>query len=176
MEVPVQERDISEIDPQECVRLEENDRELSRVHPPFSVVLTTVLYCAEFISAAIVCSMYHKSADNTWMGFTLTFMLVPAVIIQLTLIFIHRDLGRDRPLVLFLHLLLLGPVIRCVEALVMYFKAGKEEEPYVTIQEVPLMIIALISITYGALVCNILAIQIRYDDFKVACVQRPTSA
>uniref|UniRef100_A0A3B3ZTK6 XK-related protein n=1 Tax=Periophthalmus magnuspinnatus TaxID=409849 RepID=A0A3B3ZTK6_9GOBI len=179
--------------------------------------------------------MYHKSEDGIWMGFTLAFMLVPAVLIQLALTFIHRDLGRDRPLVLFLHLLLLGPVISdavgvCLEALVMYFRAGKEEEPYVTISRrislkkgqgtpmeweigqsernlaahrnafkraaviqaflgstpqltlqlyatiqekyilhlrLALMIITLISITYGALVCNILAIQIRYDDYKV---------
>ncbi|XP_020779083.1 XK-related protein 2 [Boleophthalmus pectinirostris] len=235
MEVPEQERDISDIDPQECVHPEDDNGLMlvvrhSRVRPPFSVVLSTVLYCAEFITAAVMCSRYHKTDDSIWMGLTLTFMLVPAVLIQLALTFIHRDLGRDRPLVLFLHLLLLGPVIRCLEALVMYFRAGKEEEPYVTIsrrislkkgQGTPmeweigqsernlaahrnafkraaviqaflgstpqltlqlyatiqekyilplrlvLMIITLISITYGALVCNILAIQIRYDDYKV---------
>lgn len=234
MEYHEEERDISNIDPQECVR-PEDDNELmvvhhSRVRPPFSVVLSTVLYCAEFITAAVMCSMYHKTEDSIWMGFTITFMLVPAVLIQMALTFIHRDLGRDRPLVLFLHLLLLGPVIRCLEALVMYFKAGKKEEPYVTIsrrirlkkgQGLPmeweigrsernlaahrnafkratviqaflgstpqltlqlyatiqekyifplrlaLMIITLISITYGALVCNVLAIQIRYDDYKL---------
>ncbi|XP_028314781.1 XK-related protein 2 [Gouania willdenowi] len=202
----------------------------SRVQPPLSVVLATVLYCAEFITAAVLCSMYRKTDDLVWMGFSIAFMLVPAILIQLTLTFIHRDLGRDRPLVLFLHLLLLGPVIRCFEALVVYFKAGKKEEPYVTIsrkyslkkgQKMPmeweigqterilathrnafkrtaviqaflgstpqltlqlyatiqekyvlhirlaLMVITLISITYGALVCSVLAIQIRYDEYKV---------
>ncbi|XP_020357900.1 membrane transport protein XK-like [Oncorhynchus kisutch] len=202
----------------------------SNIQPPFSVVLATLLYCAEFVCAAVLCNVYHKSDDDIWMGSTIAFMLVPAVLTQLALTFIHRDLGRDRPLVLFLHLLLLGPLIRCFEALVVYFKAGKEEEPYVTIsrkiklkkdQATPmeweighserklathrnafkrtaviqaflgstpqltlqlyaniqekyflpirltLMVICLISITYGALVCSVLAINIRYDDYKV---------
>ncbi|XP_017263779.1 XK-related protein 2 [Kryptolebias marmoratus] len=201
-----------------------------RVHPPVSVVLATVLYCAELVAASILCAIYHASDDVIWTGFTIAFMLVPAVLIQLTLTYIHRDLGRDRPLVLFLHLLLLGPVIRCFEALWLYFKAGKKEEPYVTLsrkislkkgQQTPmeleigqtermlathrnafkrtaiiqaflgstpqltlqlyatvqekyvlptrqaLMIITLISITYGALVCNVLAIQVKYDEYKV---------
>ncbi|KAM9357037.1 XK-related protein 2 [Symphorus nematophorus] len=230
-----QERDISDLEPQECPSVLENGVMLvvnhSRVHAPLSVVLATVLYCAEFVTAAVLCSMYHKTDDVIWMGFTIAFVLVPAVLIQLALTFIHRDLGRDRPLVLFLHLLLLGPVIRCFEALVVYFKAGKKEEPYVTISRkislkkgqkgtpmeweigqsertlaahrnafkrtaviqaflgstpqltlqlyatiqekyfLPvrgaLMIITLISIIYGALVCSVLAIQIRYDDYKV---------
>ncbi|XP_054886317.1 endoplasmic reticulum membrane adapter protein XK-like [Poeciliopsis prolifica] len=199
-----------------------------RLNPPLSVVWTTMLYCAEFITACILCKSYHKSNDVIWMSFTITFMLVPAVLIQLTLTFIHRDVGRDRPLVLLLHLLQLGPVIRCFEALVVYFKAGHNEEPYVTlsrktnlqkgreieleigqtertlathrnafkrtaviqaflgstpqltlqlyatIQEkyilsdrLALMIITFISITYGALVCSVLAIQITYDSIKV---------
>uniref|UniRef100_A0A8D3AR15 XK-related protein n=1 Tax=Scophthalmus maximus TaxID=52904 RepID=A0A8D3AR15_SCOMX len=203
----------------------------SRVHAPLSVVLATVLYCAEFVCAAVLSCMYHQTGDVIWTGFTVTFMLLPAVLIQLTLTFIHRDLGRDRPLVLLMHLLLLGPVVRCFQALFVYFKSGKEEEPYVTIsrkinltkgQGMPmeweigqtertlathrnafkrtaviqaflgstpqltlqlyatiqekyffmpsrlaLMMITLISITYGALVCSVLAIQIRYDDYKV---------
>lgn len=201
-----------------------------RVLPPFSVVWATLLYCAEFVTACFLCKSYHNTDDVIWMSFTIVFMLVPAVLIQLTLTFIHRDLGRDRPLVLFLHLLQLGPVIRCFEALVVYFRAGKKEEPYVTLSrkislekgmEIPreleigqteralathrnafkrtaviqaflgstpqltlqlyatiqekyilsvrlaLMIITLISITYGALVCSVLAIQIIYDNYKV---------
>lgn len=229
-----QEREISDMDPLECPSVAENGVMVvmnhRRVHAPFSVVLATLLYCAEFITAAVLSSRYHKTDDVIWMGFTITFMLLPAMLIQLTLTFIHRDLGRDRPLVLLLHLLLLGPIIRCIEALLVYFRAGRREEPYVTIsrkihlkkgQKLPieleigqserilathrnafkrtaviqaflgstpqltlqlyaaiqekymlhvrlaLMIITLISITYGALVCSVLAIQIRYDDYKV---------
>lgn len=202
----------------------------NHVHAPLSVVLSTVLYLAEMVATAVLCHNYHATEDDVWLGFTITFMLVPAVLIQLTLTFVHRDLGRDRPLVLFLHLLLLGPLIRCIEALVVYFRAGNREEPYVTIsrkihlkkgKQTPieweishsertlathrnafkrtaviqaflgstpqitlqlyatiqekyllpsrmvLMVITLISITYGALVCSVLAIQIRYDDYKV---------
>ncbi|XP_068596497.1 XK-related protein 2 [Brachionichthys hirsutus] len=231
------ERDISDADPDpdpENPAVVENGVMLvvkhGRIRPPLSVVLATVLYCAELVTAAVLCSQYRRTDDVTWMGLTVTFMLVPAVLIQLTLIFIHRDLGRDRPLVLFLHLLLLGPVTRCIEALVIYFKAAKRQDPYVTIsrkitlkkeQQIPmeweigqsehllathrsafkrtaviqaflssapqltlqlyatiqekssfptrltLMVITLISITYGALVCSTLAIQIIYDDYKI---------
>lgn len=233
-EVAMEEQDREISDMEQCSAVVENGVMLvvnhSRARAPLSVLLATVLYCAEFITAAVLCGMYRKTDDVIWMGFSITFMLVPAILIQLTLTFIHRDLGRDRPLVLFLHLLLLGPLIRCFEALVVYFKAGKREEPYVTIsrkislkkgQGMPmeweigqterilathrnafkrtaliqaflgstpqltlqlyatiqekyllpirlaLMIITLISITYGALVCSVLAIQIRYDDYKV---------
>uniref|UniRef100_A0A3Q4AAD6 XK-related protein n=1 Tax=Mola mola TaxID=94237 RepID=A0A3Q4AAD6_MOLML len=234
LSVEERERDISHIDLAECPPGPGNGVTLvvspSRLQPPLSVVLATVLYCAEFVTAAVLCRMYRKSDDAIWMSLTITFMLLPAVLIQLTLIFVHRDLGRDRPLVLFLHLLLLGPFIRCFEALLVYFKAGKKEEPYVTISRkirlkkgkgtpmeweigqserilathrnafkrtaviqaflgstpqltlqlyatiqekymlptrLILMSITLISIIYGALVCSVLAIQIRYDDYKV---------
>ncbi|KAG9272750.1 XK-related protein 2 [Astyanax mexicanus] len=235
-EAVVVESGITEI-PQSTVGCGENGSVVlvsnhSRATPPLSVVLATVLYCAEFICAAVLCASYHNNGDKIWMGLTITFVLVPSVLTQLTLTFIHRDLGRDRPLVLFMHLLQMGPIIRCVEALIIYCKAGKNEEPYVTITRkrklkngkavgspmeweighserklavhrnafkrtaviqaflgsapqltlqlyatilekyplpprVALMVISLISITYGALVCSVLAIQIRYDDYKV---------
>lgn len=41
------------------------------------------------------------------------------------------------------------------------------QEKYIFPLRLALMIITLISITYGALVCNVLAIQIRYDDYKL---------
>lgn len=84
----------------------------SHVHPPLSVILATVLWCAEIICASVLCTFYHSNEDKIWMGLTISFMLVPAVLIQLTLTFIHRDLGMDRPLVLFMHMLMLGPLIR----------------------------------------------------------------
>ncbi|KAM7389239.1 hypothetical protein PAMP_023229 [Pampus punctatissimus] len=235
MEEREQEREISDVDPQEYTSGTGNGVTLvvnqSRAHAPLSVLLATVLYLAEFISAAVMCNRYHRTDDDMWMSATIVFMLLPAVLIQLALTFIHRDLGRDRPLVLFMHLLLLGPLIRCFEALLIYYRAGKREEPYVTISRkislkkgqgtpmeleigqsqrnlathrnafkrtaviqaflgstpqltlqlyvtiqekytlVPsrltLMIITLISIIYGALVCSVLAIEIRFDDYKV---------
>lgn len=115
-EVAMEEQGSEITDIERCSSREENrvivETDPRRLNPPLSVVWTTMLYCAEFITACILCKSYHKSNDVIWMSFTIVFMLVPAVLIQLTLTFIHRDLGRDRPLVLFLHLLQLGPVIR----------------------------------------------------------------
>lgn len=107
--------DITEVVPQQPVVNENGFMTVinhSRIRPPFSVVCTTVLYCAEFICAAVLCSLYHKTDDVVWMGLSITFMLVPSVLTQLTLTFVHRDLGKDRPLVLFMHLLQMGPIIR----------------------------------------------------------------
>lgn len=109
------EDDISEI-PQVTVVPNENGVVMvinhSKILPPFSVVWATVLYCAEFICASVLSSMYHKSNDVIWMGLTITFILVPSVLTQLTLTFVHRDLGRDRPFMLFMHLLQMGPIMR----------------------------------------------------------------
>ncbi|XP_023679740.1 endoplasmic reticulum membrane adapter protein XK-like isoform X2 [Paramormyrops kingsleyae] len=141
------------------------------------------------------------------------------------------DLSKDKPLVLLLHILQLGPIVRCLEAFCIYGSIGKIEEPYVSItrkKQMPrnglaeevekqvgqaegklvahraafartsviqaflgsapqltlqlyicvlqqrvsigrgtLMVISLLSIVYGALRCNILAIKIKYDDYEV---------
>ncbi|KAJ6663242.1 hypothetical protein lerEdw1_010378 [Lerista edwardsae] len=203
---------------------------VSRVHPPVGILLVTALYFGEVASACFVTIMYSQSKDHFWMALTIIFLLVPAIMDQFTLIFVHRDLTSDKPLVLFMHLILMGPLIRCMEALGLYWTSGKKEEPYVTItrkkvlrkeseveleqevghsvrklvthrnafkrmaviqaflgstpqltlqlyvtvveQYVPtnravLMGMCLASITHGALLCNVLAIQIRYDDYKI---------
>ncbi|XP_068921353.1 XK-related protein 2 [Petaurus breviceps papuanus] len=205
----------------------------SRCKFPFSILFSTFLYCGEAVSALYMASVYQKSKDTYWMTYTVVFFLVASIMDQLTLIFVHRDLARDKPLLLFMHLILLGPIFRCLEAVVKYVKArqkANEEEPYVSLtrkkmflngQEVLLewqvghslrvlamhrnaykrmsqiqaflgsvpqltcqlyvtlvstdmplgrvilIIFALISVTYGATLCNMLAIQIKYDDYKV---------
>ncbi|XP_036419062.1 membrane transport protein XK [Colossoma macropomum] len=199
---------------------------------PTSVLVSVSLFTAETTAALYLSTTYRSAGDKIWQCFTLLFTLVPSVLVQLTLIFIHRDLSRDRPLVLLLHILQLGPIIRCLDAFCIYGSSGKVEEPYVTItrkkqmprsgqteeveQEVgqaegklvthraafartsviqaflgsapqltlqlyicvlqrgvsigrgTLMVISLLSIVYGALRCNILAIKIRYDDYEVS--------
>ncbi|XP_056397263.1 XK-related protein 2 isoform X2 [Hyla sarda] len=203
----------------------------SRTHPPFSILTSTFLFCAETVAACVMIAEYKRTEDAVWMSLTIVFMLIPSIMVQLTLTFVHRDLGRDRPLVLLMHLLQLGPIIRCVEALIVYCQMGREEEPYVSISRkkhlrgwgvseeeerevghslrrlathrnafkrtaviqaflgstpqltlqlyicvlqryvpaarVVLMVMSLASTTYGALVLNVLAIQIKYDDYKV---------
>ncbi|XP_032993691.1 XK-related protein 2 [Lacerta agilis] len=203
---------------------------VTKVNPPIGIAFMTILYCAEITSACVVSYAYSCSNDVFWLSLTLLLMLIPAVMDQLALIFVNRDLTSDQPFILFMHLVLLGPLIRCLDAVVMFHRLGREEEPYVTItrkklihkdseieleqevghlvrrlithrnafkrmaviqaflgstpqltlqlyvsiveQNVPtsravLMCICLVSVTYGALVCNVLAIQIKYDDYKI---------
>ncbi|XP_077163757.1 XK-related protein 2 [Paroedura picta] len=216
--------------PPPTIVLQLEPKVFSQLRLPYSIILSTLLYCGEFASAAVLTASYSRSNDHYWLLMTLLFMLMPSIMDQLTLIFVHRDLTSDKPLVFCMHLLLLGPLIRCLEALLMYCQVGTEEEPYVTItrkkrlrkdseieveqevghtlrklvthrnafkrmaviqaflgstpqltlqlyisvveQYIPptravLMGICLVSVTYGALVCNVLAIQIKYDDYKI---------
>ncbi|XP_063169891.1 XK-related protein 2 [Candoia aspera] len=203
---------------------------VTKTNPPVGIIFTTLLYCGELVSACLMTVSYSHSSDRYRMLLTLLLLLLSAVMVQLTLIFVNRDLASDKPFVLFMHLLLLGPLIRCLETLVMFYRLGREEEPYVTItrkkhlhrdyeveveqevghlvrrlvthrnafkrmaviqaflgstpqltlqlyvsvieQYIPtsravLMSMCLLSVTYGALVCNTLAIQIKYDDYKI---------
>ncbi|XP_072482515.1 XK-related protein 2 [Notamacropus eugenii] len=205
----------------------------SRCKFPFSILFSTFLYCGEAASALYMANVYQKSNDTYWMTYTVVFFLFASIMDQLTLIFVHRDLAKDKPLLLFMHLILMGPLVRCLEAMVKYFEVWQkadEEEPYVSLTrkkmflngqevllewevghsvrglamhrnaykrmsqiqaflgsvpqltyqlyvtlvstEMPLgrvilIIFALISVTYGATLCNMLAIQIKYDDYKV---------
>ncbi|KAK1167793.1 membrane transport protein XK-like isoform X1 [Acipenser oxyrinchus oxyrinchus] len=198
---------------------------------PSSIFVSVSLFTAETTAALYLSSTYRSGGDKIWQGLTLLFALLPSVLVQFTLTFIHRDLSRDRPLVLLLHILQLGPFVRCLEAFFIYGYASSIEEPYVSItrkRQMPkdglteetekevgqaegklfthraafartsviqaflgsapqltlqlyicvlqqyisvgrgtLMIISLLSIVYGALRCNILAIKIKYDDYEV---------
>uniref|UniRef100_A0A3Q4BW46 XK-related protein n=1 Tax=Mola mola TaxID=94237 RepID=A0A3Q4BW46_MOLML len=198
---------------------------------PTSIFVSVYLFTAETTAALYLSSTYSSAGDKIWQGLTLLFTLVPSVLVQLTLTFIHRDLSRDRPLILLLHILQLGPIVRCLEAFCIYGSVGRVEEPYVSItrrKQMPrrgqseeverqvgqaegklfthraafartsviqaflgsapqlslqlyicvlqrgvsigrgtLMVISLLSIVYGALRCNILAIKIKYDEYEV---------
>ncbi|KAJ3591525.1 hypothetical protein NHX12_006658 [Muraenolepis orangiensis] len=198
---------------------------------PSSIFVSVSLFTAETTAALYLSSTYRSAGDQIWQGLTLLFTLLASVLVQLTLTFIHRDLNRDRPLVLFLHLLQLGPIVRCLEAFCIYGSVGRVEEPYVSItrkKQIPrggraeeverqvgqaegklfthraafartsviqaflgsapqltlqlyicvlqrglsvgrgtLMVISLLSIVYGALRCNVLAIKIRYEEYEV---------
>ncbi|NWV64580.1 XK protein, partial [Malurus elegans] len=198
---------------------------------PGSVLVSLVLFVSETLAALCLSAGYSDAGERMWQGLTVLFALIPCALVQLSLVFIHRDVSRDRPLVLLLHLLQLGPLVRCVEAFCIYFHAGRVEEPYVSItkkrqmpkdgyteeierevgqaegklwahrsafsrtsviqaflgsapqltlqlyicilqQEITVarsisMVLSLLSIVYGALRCNILAIKIKYDDYDI---------
>ncbi|OCT92431.1 hypothetical protein XELAEV_18015486mg [Xenopus laevis] len=91
---------------------------------PGSVLVSAALFVAKTVTALCLSITYNSARDRIWQN------LLPCVLVQLSLLFIHQDLGRDRPLVLLLHLLQLGPLVRCVEVFYIYFKAEKVEEPY----------------------------------------------
>lgn len=81
---------------------------------PSSIFVSVSLFTAETTAALYLSSTYRSAGDQIWQGLTLLFTLVPSVLVQLTLTFIHRDLSRDRPLILLLHILQLGPIVRSV--------------------------------------------------------------
>ncbi|EFB23050.1 hypothetical protein PANDA_001344, partial [Ailuropoda melanoleuca] len=198
---------------------------------PGSVLASVFLFVAETTAALYLSSTYRSGGDGMWQALTLLFSLLPCALVQLTLLFVHRDFSRDRPLVLLLHLLQLGPLFRCFEVFCIYCQSGHIEEPYVSItkkrqmpkngfseevekevgqaegklfthrsafsrasviqaflgsapqltlqlyisalqQDVTVgrclfMVLSLLSIVYGALRCNILAIKIKYDEYDV---------
>ncbi|XP_077435723.1 membrane transport protein XK isoform X2 [Vanacampus margaritifer] len=199
---------------------------------PSSIFLSVSLFTAETTAALYLSSTYKSAGDQVWQTLTLLFSLVPSMLVQLALIFFYRDLGRDRPFILLLHMLQFGPIVRCLEAFWTYGSVGRVEEPYVSItrkKQMPrrgepeeverqvgqaegklvthraafartavmqaflgsapqltlqlyicvlqrgvsvgrgtLMVISLLSIVYGALRCNILAIKIKYDEYHVS--------
>ncbi|NXW68745.1 XKR2 protein, partial [Hirundo rustica] len=68
-------------------------------------------FCGEGAAASVLCLSYGHSKDCFWLALTVFFVLCPSVLVQLTLIFVHCDVSCDRPLVLLMHLLQLGPII-----------------------------------------------------------------
>ncbi|GAB5584518.1 endoplasmic reticulum membrane adapter protein XK [Panthera pardus] len=198
---------------------------------PGSVLASVFLFVAETTAALYLSSTYRSGGDGMWQALTLLFSLLPCALVQLTLLFVHRDFSRDRPLVLLLHLLQLGPLFRCFEVFCIYCQSSHIEEPYVSItkkRQMPkngfseeiekevgqaegklfthrsafsrasviqaflgsapqltlqlyistlqqhitigrcfFMVLSLLSIVYGALRCNILAIKIKYDEYDV---------
>ncbi|XP_062905950.1 membrane transport protein XK isoform X2 [Mobula hypostoma] len=103
------------------------------MNPPGGIFVSVFLFAAEMVAALYLSSTYRSAGDRIWQGLTLVFALVPSILVQFTLTFVHRDVSRDRPLVLFLHLLQLGPFVRCLEAFCIYLNVGKVEESYVSI-------------------------------------------
>lgn len=79
---------------------------------PGSVLVSLFLFVAETATALYLSSTYRSAGDRIWQSLTLLFALLPCVLVQFSLVFIHRDLSRDRPLVLLLHILQLGPIVR----------------------------------------------------------------
>nr|XP_060492874.1 endoplasmic reticulum membrane adapter protein XK [Panthera onca] len=201
---------------------------------PGSVLASVFLFVAETTAALYLSSTYRSGGDGMWQALTLLFSLLPCALVQLTLLFVHRDFSRDRPLVLLLHLLQLGPLFRCVRVpgplphcpggggglpggaggwtrrraqagppcswapqfqsrecdgirgeleLGIEGSPGSIDPPALkrpqhrgraastalgkVLRHSFFMVLSLLSIVYGALRCNILAIKIKYDEYDV---------
>lgn len=107
---------MDERTPSEAARRFPQMAEWVRMRLPSSIFVSVSLFTAETTAALYLSSTYRSAGDQIWQGLTLLFTLVPSVLVQLTLTFIHRDLSRDRPLILLLHILQLGPIVRSVGA------------------------------------------------------------
>ncbi|XP_016072785.1 PREDICTED: XK-related protein 3 [Miniopterus natalensis] len=200
----------------------------AQVNFPFSILFSTILYCGEAASALYMFEIYRNNNDIFWMSFTIGFIVVGVVLDQVTLMFFYKDSTRNKAVLLFAHILLLGPIVRCLQTIINYQKVLKKltqvkkgsqvsikrrkmmmEREIVhsihgvfvqckafkymsiiqaflgsipqltfqlyitlTIREWPLerallMTFSLMSVTYGAIHCNILAIQIKYDNNNI---------
>nr|XP_014715410.2 XK-related protein 3 [Equus asinus]XP_044620364.1 XK-related protein 3 [Equus asinus] len=203
-------------------------RHIPDINFPFTVLFSTVLYCGEAASALYMFDTYQKNNDKFWMSFTIGFVIVGAILDHVTLMFFHKDLTRNKAVLLLGHMPLLGPLVRCFQTIINYHKLlkklkqeNKESQVSIgsrkttleteiglsihdvfmqcrafkcmsviqaflgsvpqlifqlyitlTIREWPfgralLMTFSLISVTYGAIHCNILAIQIKYDNTNI---------
>ncbi|XP_055125580.1 XK-related protein 3 [Symphalangus syndactylus] len=200
----------------------------SHISFPFSILFSTILYCGEVAFGLYMFEIYRKANDRFWMSFTISFIIVGVILDQMTLMFFNKDLRRNKAALLFWHILLLGPIVRCLQTIVNYHKLLKnlkqeKEDSQVTITKrntmlereialsirdnlmqqkafkymsviqaflcsVPQLIFqiyitltirewplgrvllitcSLLSVTYGAIHCNILAIQISNDDTTI---------
>ncbi|XP_054326516.1 XK-related protein 3 [Pongo pygmaeus] len=195
---------------------------------PFSILFSTVLYSGEVAFGLYMFEIYRKANDRYWMSFTISFIIVGVILDQIILMFFNKDLRRNKAALLFWHILLLGPIVRCLQTIINYHKLLKnlkqeKEESEVSITKrntmlereiafsirdnfmqqkafkymsviqaflgsVPQLILqiyitltirewplgrallitcSLLSVTYGAIHCNILAIQISSDDTTI---------
>ena len=79
---------------------------------PFSIIFSTVLYCAEVAFGLYMFEIYRKANDTFWMSFTISFIIVGAILDQIILMFFNKDSRRNKAALLFWHILLLGPIVR----------------------------------------------------------------
>ncbi|XP_029329356.1 membrane transport protein XK [Mus caroli] len=131
---------------------------------PASVIASVFLFVAETAAALYLSSTYRSAGDRMWQVLTLLFSLMPCALVQFTLLFVHRDLSRDRPLALLMHLLQLGPLYRYVSNPP---PTVRFDSALSLLSSGIIMTLSLLSIVYGALRCNILAIKIKYDEYEV---------
>ncbi|XP_006770986.1 PREDICTED: XK-related protein 3-like, partial [Myotis davidii] len=80
---------------------------------PISILFVTLLYCGEAASAFYLFDIYRKNDDIFWMSFTIGFLLMGVVLDQAILLLFQEDLRKHKFLFVG-HILLLGPMVRCL--------------------------------------------------------------